>query len=702
MELHRATTRILAALALAPLAMGSLATAAAADTAPADEPVVESEETLPGRIVITWSAGASASERTDVRSRHGVESEETFGNIEVVSVRDRSVEAITDALRSEPAVEIAEPDFVLETATNDPGYNQLWGLHNTGQSGGVADVDIDAPEAWSTTSGSADVIVAVIDTGIDISHPDLAANIWRNRGEVAGNGVDDDRNGYIDDVNGWDFIGNDNSVYDSSSEDFHGTHVAGTIAATGDNGIGVVGVAPRVRIMPVKALGGAEGTGSSSAAAAAVRYAYANGATVVNMSWGGGSSETLKNVIAGSSRAVFLAAAGNEGVDIDVTSPQYPAGWAADRFGVSNIVSVAAVDRFGAVPAFSNYGATSIDIGAPGASVISTAPASQYASASGTSMATPHASGVAALLRSANSALSGGQIADAVKAGGQPLSSLAGRTTTGRLLNARGALVAAAGTAATETTPTTSSPTTTEPAPTEPAPTEPAPTAPAPTEPAPTEPAPTTDPVPYDGTGARSLDWACPGVTESGFSDVPITSVHAAGVGCAGNWGVFTGSGTTFSPNADLTRGQLASVLVRAIEQALGSPLPDAPSMFLDDDTSVHRAAIDKLAALGIVTGVSTTSYAPGASVTRGQFATMLARTFRHLAGAIPAGSNAFADDDGNPHEWAIDALASLGIVGGTADGSYGANTDLSRAQSATLVSRLLDALVEGEVIDRR
>jgi subtilisin family serine protease len=690
---HRATTRILAALALAPLALGSLATAVAASDAPAEESVVPVEETVPGRIVISWTGNATAAERAAVRDRHGLDSEEAFGPIEVVRVPDRSVAGIADALEAEAAVEIAEPDFVVETATNDPGYNQLWGLHNTGQSGGVVDIDIDAPEAWTTTRGSADVIVAVIDTGIDVSHPDLAANIWRNRGEIAGNGIDDDRNGYVDDVNGWDFVANDNSVYDSSSEDFHGTHVAGTIAAAGDNGIGIVGVAPRVRIMPVKALGGAEGTGSSSAAAAAVRYAYANGATVINMSWGGGSSETLKNVIASSSRAVFLAAAGNEGVDIDVTNPQYPAAWAADRFGVSNIVSVAAVDRFGGIPGFSNYGSTSIDIGAPGASVISTAPGSQYASASGTSMATPHASGVAALLGSVDPSLSGSQVANAVKAGGQALSSLSGRTTTGRLLNARGALLALAGASATTTTPTTSSPTTTSPT---------SPTTTAPTEPAPTEPTPTTEPAPYDGTGARSLDWACPGVTESGFSDVPVTSVHAPGVGCAGDWGVFTGSGTTFSPNADLTRGQLASVLVRAIEEALGSPLPTAPSMFTDDDTSVHRAAIDKLAALGIVTGVSPTSYAPGASVTRGQFATMLARTFRHLAGTIPTGSDAFRDDDGNPHEWAIDALASLGIVGGTADGSYGANTDLSRAQSATLVSRLLDALVEAQVIDGR
>lgn len=649
------------------------ATASAAEPTGPMSAAAAAPEVVAGRIVVTWQPGTSAADRSEVRNRHGLQREESHDaiDVEVVSVPDHAVERVSDALRRQPAVATAEPDFVMERTTNDPGYPDLWALENTGQKGGAVGVDIDAREAWATTTGDPEVIVAVIDTGVDISHPDLAGNIWRNPGEIAGNGIDDDRNGYVDDVHGWDFHNGDATVFDSPTEDAHGTHVAGTIAALGDNGRGTVGVAPDVTIMPIKFLGGTDGSGSGSAAAAAVAYAYANGATVINTSWGGGGGTALRNAIDAATGAVVVAGAGNLGDDMDATTPQYPAAWADDRYAMPNVLSVASIDRTGAMSSFSNYGTRSVDIGAPGRDIVSTYPNNTYAWSTGTSMSAPHASGVAALVASVRGALTGAQLADVVKVGARPLASLAGKTTTGGTLDADGALASAA-------TPVTS--TESDPLP------EP--------DPEPTE--PDAGPAPYDGTGARSLDWACPGVTLSGFLDVLPGTTHAPGVGCAHSWGVFSGAlDGLFDPRADLSRGQLASVLVRGIEAAIGEALPAGADHFDDDDTSVHVVSIDKLAEIGIVGGLSETRYGPSASVTRGQFASMLARTYRFLTDDLPVGADAFTDDDGSVHEASIDGLAALGIVAGTGDGRYHPGTSLSRDQSATLVARLLDALVE-------
>ena len=682
-SLSVATTRARTWSVLAVLAASLVAvpgTASASEPVPA--PAAAAPEVVAGRIVVTWHPDASDARRDEVRGRHGLQREESYDaiDVEVVSVPEPAVQRVIDALRRQPGVAGAEPDFVMEPTTSDPGYPDLWALENTGQRGGVAGIDIDATGAWETTTGNSGVIVAVIDTGIDISHPDLAGNIWRNPGEIPGNGIDDDGNGYVDDVNGWDFYNGDATVFDSSEEDAHGTHVAGTIAALGDNGRGVVGVAPDVTIMPIKFLGGAEGSGSGSAAAAAVAYAYANGATVINTSWGGGGGTALKNAITAATGAVVVAGAGNLGDDMDVETPQFPAAWARDGYGMPNVLSVASIERTGAMSSFSNHGALSVDIGAPGVECVSTCPDNGYPGNSGTSMAAPHASGVAALVASVGRSLTGAQLSDAVKAGVRPSASLAGKTTTGGRLDAVRALAASAA-----------------PVPvTEP---EPVPDPDA----DPVAPAPVDSPVPHDGTGARSLDWACPGITLSGFVDVLAGTTHAPGVGCAHSWGVFSGAADgLFDPKADLSRGQLASVLVRGIEAAIGRSLPAGADHFADDDTSVHEAAIDKLAELGIVGGLSETRYGPSASVTRGQFASMLARTYRYLAGELPTGTDAFTDDDGSVHERSIDGLSALGIVAGTGDGEYRPGSSLSRDQSATLVARLLDALVEAGVAERR
>jgi subtilisin family serine protease len=366
-----------------------------------------------------------------------------------------------------PGVLYAEPDFVIapKALPNDPSFGQLWGLNNTGQSGGVADADIDAPEAWNTTTGSRSVVVAVIDTGIDYTHPDLAANAWRNPGEIAGDGIDNDRNGFVDDVYGWDFANNDANPMDDNG---HGTHVSGTIGGVGNNGVGVAGVNWQVSIMGLKFLDGS-GSGSTSAAIAAVNYAtrmrrdFGINVVATNNSWGGGGFSTaLRDAIDAGGRAgiLFVAAAGNEATNID-TTPSYPAGYAG-----TSIISVAATDRSNQVASFSNVGATNVDLAAPGVSIYSTVPGNRYASYSGTSMATPHVTGTVALLAAARPTATAAEIRAAILAGASPVASLAGKVATGGLLNVDAALRSLLG-----TTPVTPPPVT--PPPVEPPPVTP-------------------------------------------------------------------------------------------------------------------------------------------------------------------------------------------------------------------------------------
>jgi subtilisin family serine protease len=343
-------------------------------------------------------------------------------------------------------VRYVEPDFVITTSAtpNDPSYSRLWGLNNSGQTGGVADADMDVAEAWDVTAGSRSVVVGVIDTGIDYNHPDLAANIWRNPGEIAGDGIDNDRNGYVDDVRGWDFANNDADPFDDEG---HGTHVAGTIGAVGNNGVGIVGVSWNVSLMALKFLG-ADGSGSTSGAIAAINYAtrmrQSFGVNVVatNNSWGGGGfSSALRDAIAagGSAGVLCVAAAGNESANNDAT-PSYPANYAGDA-----VISVAATDSSNRLATFSNYGVTTVDVAAPGVGIYSTVPGNRYASYSGTSMATPHVTGTVALLAAANPQATAAQLRTAILSTAVPLPALAGKVATGGLVNAAAALAAVGG-----------------------------------------------------------------------------------------------------------------------------------------------------------------------------------------------------------------------------------------------------------------
>lgn len=281
------------------------------------------------------------------------------------------------------------------TMPNDSQFGDMWGLNNTGQTGGTPDADIDAPEAWDVETGSADLVVAVIDSGMDLAHPDLAANLWTNPGEIANNGVDDDNNGYIDDLHGWDFVNNDN---DPSPGSFwclgHGTHTAGTVGAVGNNNLGVTGVAWELQLMPIKAF---EAIGIFCAAneadlLAAIEYQTIMNVRISNNSWGGGPADPLMEDAIRATRGVFVAAAGNSANNHD-DEPGYPADYPLD-----NIISVAATGDMDELAGFSDYGPTTVDLAAPGVGILSTLPNGNYGQLLGTSMAAPHVAGAAALL----------------------------------------------------------------------------------------------------------------------------------------------------------------------------------------------------------------------------------------------------------------------------------------------------------------
>jgi large repetitive protein len=325
---------------------------------------------------------------------------------------------------------VAERDYLYFTTTvpNDAHFIHLWGLNNTGQTAGTADADIDAPEAWQYTTGSRSVRVGIIDTGLDRSHPDLAANVWTNPGEVLGNGLDDDGNGLVDDTVGWDFYSDD---ADPSDAEGHGTHCAGTLGAVGNNATGVTGVCWQVGLVGIRFLG--PGGGSTSDAIEAVHYATRLGCSLTSNSWGGGGSSTLlQDAIdaAGAAGIPFIAAAGNSGQNTDTSGSHYPSGYSS-----GNIIAVGAMDAAERVAGFSNFGPTSVDLFAPGVSIYSSFPGADYQTLSGTSMATPHVAGAVALLRSLVPSLSVAELKSQLLASTDALPAYAERCVSGGRLN---------------------------------------------------------------------------------------------------------------------------------------------------------------------------------------------------------------------------------------------------------------------------
>lgn len=422
-----------------------------------DEPTypdVEGRKFETGEIIVKIEEEATQADLRDLNRQNGARTEEDLPRSDVNLVDlppDLTVREAVREYEASPDVEYAQPNYLLypSKTANDTYYaNYLYGLNNTGQtvnrSAGTPDADIDAPEAWDTTTGSQGTVVAVIDEGVDVNHPDLRDNIWRNPGEVAGNNVDDDRNGYVDDINGWDFANDDASVYDpdpiTGEGDEHGTHVAGTIAAQGNNGSGVTGVNWDAQIMSLKFLGASGG--STIDAVAAINYAVNKGVKISNNSWGGGGyNQALYDAIKRADGAghLFVAAAGNGGTDgvgdNNDTTPQYPA-----NYNLPNVISVAATNNKDTLASFSNFGATSVDLAAPGVDTVSTYPEGYYGYMSGTSMATPHVTGVAALLKSQDPAMDDAQMKSRILGSVDTKTSLQGKVATNGRLNAAGAL----------------------------------------------------------------------------------------------------------------------------------------------------------------------------------------------------------------------------------------------------------------------
>ncbi len=316
---------------------------------------------------------------------------------------------------------------------NDPQFGRQWGLYNPSTG-----VDIGAVNAWSVTTGNPGNIVAIIDSGIDTTNPDFAGRLWTNPGEIAGNGVDDNHDGYVDDVHGWNFLNGNNNLSDADL-DSHGTHVAGILGATGNNGYGVAGVDWNARLMVLKFIG-PNGTGDISNAIQAIYYAVGHGARVINASWGQpDGSQALYDAIqyAGLHGAVFVMAAGNDAADNDYSYPY------ASLDTLSNVIMVASVDATGRLSSSSNYGPNSVDIAAPGVNIRSDVTGG-FANLTGTSMAAAFVSGVASLVVGLHPEYTAAQVVQVVLSTARPLAGVQGLVTTGGIVDAAAAVTTAA------------------------------------------------------------------------------------------------------------------------------------------------------------------------------------------------------------------------------------------------------------------
>ena len=427
---------------------------------------------VPNEVLVQFKPGATAAGKARALGRVQGRAAETVlaagerrdgrGDLQLVSLPPGL--AVKDALARlgvDADVDFVEPNWTYQhqATSNDPYFSNgsLWGTYGSGtvpanQFGSQASI------AWGAgNTCDANVYVGVIDEGVMVTHPDLAANIGTNPGETAGNGIDDDANGLVDDVNGWDFAGNDRTVFDGTGDD-HGTHVAGTIGAVGGNAVGLAGMCWSVKMLNAKFLGSTGGTTANAVKSVnyftTLKTRATNPVNIVatNNSWGGGGySQALADAItaAGNANILFVASAGNSTQNIDLTA-SYPAGYAN-----ANIISVAALTSSGALASYSNYGATRVDLGAPGSGILSTVPATQsvklgrkttttivgsYASYNGTSMAAPHVTGAAAMYASSHPGATADEIKTAIlnAAAATPTASVAGKTLTGGRLNVSG------------------------------------------------------------------------------------------------------------------------------------------------------------------------------------------------------------------------------------------------------------------------
>ncbi len=426
--------------------------------------LLSQHERLPGELIVKLSdSGMSALQAQSVEQLFdasqfriaSVEAFETNNSYYLVKLQgDNQTAAFLEAATQNPAIEYAEPNYVVralgskdansEVIPNDADFSKLWGLKNTGQKDssnvdGVPGADINATKAWATTTGSRNILVAVIDTGVDYNHPELKDNIFINSAEFGGgkeaNGVDDDGNGFVDDFRGWNFASG-KSTNNPMDDNEHGTHVSGTIGAKGNDGVGVAGVNWQTSILPIKFLS-ASGSGSLADAVKSIQYATKMNAKVMNNSWGGGGfNQSMFDAIkaAKDKGLLFVAAAGNDGQDSDRT-PHYPAG-----YQLENVIAVAATTNRDEMATFSTYGKRAVHIGAPGHKIYSTTPNNGYSSFSGTSMACPHVVGAAALLWASNTSLTASEVKDRLLRSRDYIPSLSRRVASSGRLNVNNAI----------------------------------------------------------------------------------------------------------------------------------------------------------------------------------------------------------------------------------------------------------------------
>lgn len=407
--------------------------------------VGQTAEYKPGEILVKFKSGTTELEQQSIHKEIGSTRIKEFKNLRIDHIKIKSgldIETAIARYQKQTKVEYAEPNYLLRAGKlpNDTNFSSLWGLHNTGQNGGAVDADIDAPEAWDLTTGSNSIVVAVIDTGVDYNHQDLSANMWVNPLEVAGNGVDDDNNGYVDDIRGIDAVNHDSDPMDDNGHS-HGSHVSGTIGGVGNNGLGVVGINWTIKIIACKFLD-SSGRGYTDGAVECLQYVKAlkdRGVNIVatNNSWGGGpNSQVLYDAINAQREILFVASAGNYSLDNDVyESYSYPS-----TYYLPNIISVAATDKNDQRATFTNFGRRSVSIGAPGVDIFSCSRGNLYQYLSGTSMAAPHVTGLAALLKAQNSGRDWRAIKNLILAGGENIPQLNGMTITGKRINAYGSL----------------------------------------------------------------------------------------------------------------------------------------------------------------------------------------------------------------------------------------------------------------------
>lgn len=632
----RAVAAVAVSVALMAHALPKVAQADVA-TSPSDTVLSVHPDAVATRILIAWDAQFMQRDQViDTLVSAGLINAGSWApltdTIDVVT--SKAMAQATAALRGLPGVVDAQPDAQLVVSLSalplappatDPGYPTQWALENVGQLipnstlQTVAGIDIRARAAWAITQGRPDVVVAVIDTAIDDSHPDLAGAIVAQRAIV--------------DV--------------GTTSRMHGTTVASIIAARKDNGFGIAGIAPNIGILSIAAfesIGDGEARSSTAALVRAFDEARSYGADIINASWvttvgaqtaSADALEALRIAIRDAGVPV-IAAAGNDGAQLTTAGPYFPAAWV-----LPNLITVAAVQPNGAIASFSNFGASVVDIAAPGAGITTTSIGGQAVVANGTSYAAPYVAGAVALAKSIAPYATTGELVDAVVWSSRFLPSTHQATATSGMLDA-GALVHGVQ-------------------------------------------------RPVCGAVAHPL---------AGFFDVASSNVHRLAIDCVASVGVTRGlRDGTFNPAGRVTRAQMATFLANIVDRVLTlAPAPDAgfPDVV---PGSTHDASINRLTALGIIRGDASGQFHPDRLVTRANVASFVVRTYEALSQTSqPPSRRWFADTEGNTHSDAIDRARELGLVRGTSTTTFNPGDPTRRDQMATLLSRMADALVRDGV----